>query len=32
MTERGRFPTIVGVNFATTGDLMKVVDDLNAVG
>lgn len=29
MTERGRFPTIVGVNFATTGDLLKVVDDLN---
>ncbi len=32
MAERGRFPTIVGVNFVTTGDLMKVVDDLNDVG
>ena len=32
MAERGHFPTIVGVNFATTGDLMKVVDDLDAVG
>ena len=31
MTERGRFPTIVGVNFATTGALMQVVDDLNQV-
>ncbi len=29
--ERGRFPTIVGVNFATTGDLLQVVDDLNGV-
>jgi hypothetical protein len=29
MTERGRFPTIVGVDFATSGDLLKVVDDLN---
>jgi hypothetical protein len=31
-TERGRFPTIVGVNFATVGDLQKVVADLNGVG
>jgi len=32
MAERGRFPTIVGVNFATVGDLLRVVDDLNQVG
>lgn len=31
-TERGHFPTIVGVNFATVGDLQKVVADLNGVG
>ena len=31
-TERGRFPTIVDVNFATVGDLQKVVADLNGVG
>jgi hypothetical protein len=31
MGERGRFPTIVGVNFVTTGDLLEVVDDLNDV-
>jgi hypothetical protein len=31
MAERGRFPTIVGVNFYSTGDLLKVVDDLNDV-
>jgi hypothetical protein len=29
--ERGLFPTIVGVDFASTGDLLKVVDDLNDV-
>ncbi len=32
MAERDRFPTIVGVNFATTGDLLRVVDELNEVG
>ena len=32
MAERGRFPTIVGVDFATAGDLLQVVDDLNGVG
>ena len=31
MAERGRFPTIVGVDFATVGDLLQVVDDLNGV-
>jgi hypothetical protein len=31
MAERARFPTIVGVNFVTTGDLLEVVDDLNGV-
>lgn len=31
MAERGLFPTIVGVNFYDTGDLLKVVDDLNGV-
>lgn len=30
-TQRGRFPTIVGVNFAEVGDLLRVVDDLNGV-
>jgi hypothetical protein len=28
---RPRFPTIVGVNYYNTGDLLKVVDDLNDV-
>jgi hypothetical protein len=32
MTERGRCPTIVGVDFVTTGDLLEVVADLNGVG
>jgi hypothetical protein len=32
MGERGRFPTIVGVDFYDQGDLLKVVDDLNGVG
>ena len=32
MAERGRFPTIVGVNFYDVGDLLEVVDDLNGVG
>jgi hypothetical protein len=27
--ERGRFPTIVGVNFYDQGDLLRVVHDLN---
>jgi hypothetical protein len=31
MAERGLFPTIVGVNYYNTGDLLKVVDDLNDV-
>ena len=31
MVERDRFPTIVGVDFVTTGDLLQVVDDLNGV-
>jgi hypothetical protein len=31
MKERGKFPTIVGVNFWETGDLFKVVDKLNGV-
>jgi hypothetical protein len=32
MGERGRFPTIIGVDFYDQGDLLKVVDDLNGVG
>lgn len=32
MTQRDRFPTIVGVNFAETGDLLRVVNELNGVG
>ena len=31
MTQRGRFPTIVGVNFVETGDALRVVDELNGV-
>jgi hypothetical protein len=30
--QRGRFPTIVGVNFYDQGDLKAVVDHLNGVG
>lgn len=30
--ERGRFPTVVGVNFYDRGDLLRVVDDLNRTG
>lgn len=30
--QRGRFPNIVGVNFAETGDLLRVVNELNGVG
>jgi hypothetical protein len=29
--ERGMFPTIIGVNFTTVGDLMRVVDEVNGV-
>ena len=32
MTQRGKFPTIVGVNFYNVGDLLKVVNELNRVG
>lgn len=32
MTQRGRFPTIIGVNFYDKGDLLRVVDELNGVG
>jgi hypothetical protein len=32
MTQRGKFPTIVGVNFYNVGDLLGVVNDLNRVG
>jgi len=32
MGERGRFPTIIGVDFYDQGDLLKVVNDLNGVG
>ena len=31
MTQRGRFPTIIGVNFYDKGDLLRVVDELNGV-
>ena len=31
MGERGRFPTIIGVDFYDQGDLLKVVDELNGV-
>lgn len=31
MTQRGRFPTIVGVNFVEIGDALRVVDELNGV-
>jgi hypothetical protein len=31
MGERGRFPTIIGVDFYDQGDLLKVVNDLNGV-
>ncbi|CAM8626358.1 hypothetical protein MCETE7_00933 [Acidimicrobiia bacterium] len=31
-TQRGKFATIVGVNFYNVGDLLKVVNDLNRVG
>lgn len=31
MEERGRFPTLVGVNFYDQGDLLRVVDELNGV-
>lgn len=31
MTQRARFPTIVGVNFAEVGDLFQVVNELNGV-
>lgn len=30
--QRGLFPNIVGVNFAETGDLLRVVNELNGVG
>jgi len=30
--QRSAFPTIVGVNFAETGDLFRVVNELNGVG
>ena len=29
MTQRGRFPTIIGVNFVEIGDALRVVNDLN---
>jgi hypothetical protein len=29
--ERQRFPTIIGVNFFSQGDLMRVVDEVNGV-
>jgi hypothetical protein len=32
MGERGRFPTIIGVDFYDQGDLLEVVNDLNGVG
>lgn len=32
MTQRNRFPSIIGVNFAETGDLFRVVNELNGVG
>ena len=32
MGERGRFPTIIGVDFYDHGDLLKVVNALNGVG
>jgi hypothetical protein len=31
MGERGRFPTIIGVDFYDQGDLLKVVNELNGV-
>lgn len=31
MDERGRFPTLIGVNFYDQGDLLRVVDELNGV-
>ncbi|HEY6532059.1 MAG TPA: hypothetical protein VIY72_07130 [Acidimicrobiales bacterium] len=31
MAERNHFPTIIGVNYYDTGDLLKVVDELNEV-
>ena len=30
MTQRGKFPTIVGVNFVEIGDALQVVNDLNS--
>jgi len=30
MTQRGKFPTIVGVNFVEIGDALQVVDELNS--
>ena len=30
MTQRGKFPTIVGVNFVEIGDALRVVNDLNS--
>ena len=30
MTQRSKFPTIIGVNFVETGDARRVVDELNA--
>jgi hypothetical protein len=30
-SERGRFPTLIGVNYYDQGDLLKVVDELNGV-
>lgn len=32
MIQRGRFPTIIGVNFYDKGDLLRVVDEVNGVG
>lgn len=31
MSLRGRYPTLIGVNFYDQGDLLKVVDELNGV-
>ena len=31
-SQRGLFPTIVGVDFYDRGDVLQVVDDLNEVG
>jgi len=30
MTQRGKFPTIIGVNFVEIGDALQVVDELNS--